>query len=187
MALDRTWYNALVDDDGSGLTGSVWDKADIANLLNSVDSEIARLDARIANRPYCEVKLLGVQSSIPHTTFTPLTFNNVPFNPYGMVGAGQVITIQTAGIYLVTAQIFWTINGTGGRSLRIAGNAVAILPDSNIDAEASVYTNHRYAGVANLAAGTQITLVAAQTSGAALLCGDFGGLNTNWLRLDFLA
>jgi len=45
MALNRAWYNALIDDDGSGLTGSVWDKADIKDLLDSVDAELARLDA----------------------------------------------------------------------------------------------------------------------------------------------
>jgi len=45
MALDRTWYNSLVDDDGSGLTGSVWDKADVDALMDTVDAEIVRIDA----------------------------------------------------------------------------------------------------------------------------------------------
>jgi hypothetical protein len=45
MALDRTWYNSLVDDDGSGLTGSVWDKADVDALMDAVDAELARIDA----------------------------------------------------------------------------------------------------------------------------------------------
>jgi hypothetical protein len=38
MALDRTWYNTLVDDDGSGLTGSVWDKADVDALMDAIDA-----------------------------------------------------------------------------------------------------------------------------------------------------
>jgi hypothetical protein len=45
MALDRTWYNTLLDDDGSGMTGSVWDKADVDSLMDAVDAEIARMDA----------------------------------------------------------------------------------------------------------------------------------------------
>lgn len=45
MALDRSWYNSLVDDDGSGLTGSVWDKADVDALMDAIDAEIARIDA----------------------------------------------------------------------------------------------------------------------------------------------
>jgi hypothetical protein len=51
MALDRAWFNALVDDSGDGISGSVWDKADIANLLNSVDAEILRLDGNISAGP----------------------------------------------------------------------------------------------------------------------------------------
>ena len=47
MALDRTWYDTLVDDDGSGLTGSVWDKADVDALMDAVDSEIARVDGEV--------------------------------------------------------------------------------------------------------------------------------------------
>lgn len=39
MALDRTWYNALIDDDGSNTVGTVWGKDDIKNLLDSVDAE----------------------------------------------------------------------------------------------------------------------------------------------------
>lgn len=46
MALDRTWYNTLVDDDGSGMTGSVWDKEDVNQLMQAIDAEVARLDAK---------------------------------------------------------------------------------------------------------------------------------------------
>jgi len=38
MALDRTWYNTLVDDDGSGLTGSVWNKASVDHVYDDVDA-----------------------------------------------------------------------------------------------------------------------------------------------------
>jgi len=41
MALDRTWYNTLVNDDGSGLTGSVWDKEDVNQLMNAIDAQLA--------------------------------------------------------------------------------------------------------------------------------------------------
>lgn len=45
MALDRTWYDLLVQDDGSNTVGSVWDKADVDALMDAVDAEIVRLDA----------------------------------------------------------------------------------------------------------------------------------------------
>jgi len=44
MALSRTWYNTLVDDDGSNTVGSIWDKAAVDHIYDDVDLEIARLD-----------------------------------------------------------------------------------------------------------------------------------------------
>ena len=40
MALDRTWYNTLVDDDGSNTVGTIWNKAAVDSLLDSVDAEL---------------------------------------------------------------------------------------------------------------------------------------------------
>jgi hypothetical protein len=48
MPLDRAWYNTLVNDDGSGLTGSVWDKEDVDALMDAIDAELARVDAGIS-------------------------------------------------------------------------------------------------------------------------------------------
>jgi hypothetical protein len=48
MALDRTWYNTLLNDDGSNTVGSSWDKEDVDALMDAVDAEIVRLDADIA-------------------------------------------------------------------------------------------------------------------------------------------
>src|SRR4026209_114580 len=42
MALDRTWYNSLTDDDGSNLVGTLWNKAAVDSLMDAVDAE-ARL------------------------------------------------------------------------------------------------------------------------------------------------
>lgn len=42
MAIDRTNFNALVDDDGTGTTGSVWNKNAIdASILTPVDNALA--------------------------------------------------------------------------------------------------------------------------------------------------
>jgi hypothetical protein len=37
MAIDRTWWNNLVDDDGSGNVGTVWNKNTIKGLLDAID------------------------------------------------------------------------------------------------------------------------------------------------------
>jgi hypothetical protein len=41
--LDRTWYNALADDTGTGTNGTVWNKAQINGLLNTIDASHAPL------------------------------------------------------------------------------------------------------------------------------------------------
>lgn len=38
MPLNRTWWNNLIDDDGSGLVGTVWNKAVIAGQLDMIDA-----------------------------------------------------------------------------------------------------------------------------------------------------
>jgi hypothetical protein len=40
MALDRTWYNTLVDDDGSNTVGTLWNKAAVDSLMDAVDAVI---------------------------------------------------------------------------------------------------------------------------------------------------
>jgi len=43
--LDRSWYNTLVDDDGSGTTGTPWNKAAVDALMDSVDASLVPLVA----------------------------------------------------------------------------------------------------------------------------------------------
>jgi len=41
MALDRTWYNGLVDDPGDNLSGTRWDKAAVDSLMDAIDASLA--------------------------------------------------------------------------------------------------------------------------------------------------
>ena len=41
MAINRAWWNALIDDDGSGLTGTIWNKGTIKGLLDAIDAMFA--------------------------------------------------------------------------------------------------------------------------------------------------
>lgn len=69
MPLDRTWYNSLIDDDGSGMTGSVWDKADVDSLMDAVDAELARIQqGRTLATP-------AVQTSAGGTLAATVTFH----------------------------------------------------------------------------------------------------------------
>ena len=96
MAVDRTWYNTLVDDDGSGLTGSVWDKADVDALLDAVDAEIARLDT---------VSTYG--------TFTPTLLS---------AGGGTPTYVVQQGIYARAGKL---VNVSGNITLASKGSLAA--------------------------------------------------------------
>ena len=41
--LDRTWYNTLIDDDGSGTVGTVWNRTQVDGLLDTVDASLANV------------------------------------------------------------------------------------------------------------------------------------------------
>jgi hypothetical protein len=43
--LNRTWFDTLIDDDGSGTTGTVWNKTQVDGLLDTVDASLAGLVA----------------------------------------------------------------------------------------------------------------------------------------------
>lgn len=49
MALDRTWYNTLHNDTGTGLDGSIWAKEDVDALMDAVDAELNRIDIALAD------------------------------------------------------------------------------------------------------------------------------------------
>lgn len=86
MALNRTWYNSLIDDDGSGLTGSVWDKADVNALMNAIDAELARLDTR---------------ANLSRTPFTP----EVRTDANALVSVGT----NTCSYHLAGDAVFYTL------------------------------------------------------------------------------
>jgi hypothetical protein len=41
--LDRTWYNTLIDDDGTGTVGTVWNRAQVDGLMDTIDASLAGL------------------------------------------------------------------------------------------------------------------------------------------------
>jgi hypothetical protein len=55
MALDRTWYDSLHNDTGTGLDGSIWTKEDVDFLMDAIDAELARLGTVNPNIAYTNV------------------------------------------------------------------------------------------------------------------------------------
>jgi hypothetical protein len=108
MALDRTWYNSLVNDDGSGKTGTIWRKEDVGALMNTVDQEIARLDDNInINVVQYLDGVSGVVNDLELLPYTRLLIirNTAPLTLTGMKAGnpGQSVIIMSRGpapIYL---------------------------------------------------------------------------------------
>jgi len=89
MAIDRTNYNALVDDDGSGTTGTFWNKTQLKNVI------LDPVDAAILN-PSSALTLAAGQIVFPAT-------RNPSTNGYTLDDYRENLW-------------FPTINGTGGQS-----------------------------------------------------------------------
>jgi hypothetical protein len=124
MALDRTWYNTLVDDDGSGLTGSVWDKADVDALMDAVDAELAKTTA--IQSAICKV----VAPAVPCTSGAWLTvpFAGAAIDPINMHTDGDIyIRFPAVGIYGVSIVTTWAA-GAGGRRLWAFVDSVEVPP-----------------------------------------------------------
>jgi hypothetical protein len=132
MALDRTWYNTLVDDDGSGLTGSVWDKTDVDSLMDAIDAEFARLiQARVVSGPILQsaesatiaVSLLSFESAtLGDQVFYRLKINGavVPATTaYLRIYPLPTVPIYTGDecmirIYLGTSEWAYAVSHTAG-------------------------------------------------------------------------
>jgi hypothetical protein len=118
MALDRTWYNTLVDDDGSGLTGSVWDKADVDSLMDVIDAE---LDGALNG-----ASLYAVSDAAIATGWNLAPLGSTDYNAGYVQGAGQfLIPGNKGGLYLFTGAIAWMAVASGTRQISLQQNGVA--------------------------------------------------------------
>ena len=74
MAINRTWYNALVDDDGSNNVGSVIAKADFNTLIAAIDAEIAaQVAAEVTARTAAIVAAIAALPAAPPPLIFPAT------------------------------------------------------------------------------------------------------------------
>ena len=118
MALDRAWYNTLIDDDGSGLTGSVWDKADVDALMDAIDAEIARLDTVNAAAVLVSNSLAlswgsGVWAKVP--------FGTEHFDSQNMHAPNDTeIWLLGPAIYSIQARAVWPESAAGWRGMYLS-------------------------------------------------------------------
>lgn len=138
--------------------------------------------------PMCRVQLSGNQS-IANSTTKDLSFGTESVDTDGMFTAtSSVITIQTAGIYLIAANVIFSPNAGGVRQVVITRNDVADATN-NVIAGAfgagSSTTNNSFslASAMSLSVNDTLRLNVFQNTGGALnvLAGDYTFLSATWL------
>lgn len=109
--------------------------------------------------------------SIPNNSVTALSFDSERYDTDGIHSPTTYptrLTCNTAGVYLLTANIRWALNANGhrgiffqlGSGVSFAGNTIVPVP--------TIPIYQSLAGVYRLAVGDYVEVVVIQTSGAAL-------------------
>lgn len=141
--IDRTNYNALVNDDGSNTVGSPWNKAAIKNvLLDPIDAasaaDIAAAVALVAG--YGCVAYHNTTQSVSTASATALSMNAEDTDTPGMHSTSvntSRVTIPSGGdgLFRVTGTVNFPANATGQRQAQILKNgspvAYAISPSQS--------------------------------------------------------
>lgn len=94
MAINRGPWNALVDDDGSNLVGSVWNKAAIKDvILDPADAALAAVPPPVQLVKFCigpHVSPPGFVTTPTHNYRPPNGENVVMWQLYSTVGSAQM-------------------------------------------------------------------------------------------------
>jgi hypothetical protein len=89
MSIDRTNYNALVDDDGSNTVGSIWNKQAIKNVL------LDPIDAAIAGT-WIDIPFSAANFGATGGTWT-VTSGNVTRFSYALLGKTALVQLFIGG------------------------------------------------------------------------------------------
>lgn len=113
-----------------------WLPGDLANptLLNSNIKDLVTYQkgTNTTGKPLGQF-MNSADQSIANNTWTDLTWNTNAKAPsegtafHSILSATATVTIQTAGLYDVRAQLMWTANVTGRRGVRITKNGSTIV------------------------------------------------------------
>jgi hypothetical protein len=115
----------------------------------------------------------NASKSIPHATWTALTFNTEIWDEdelHSLFTNADRLTIRTAGVYLITAQVRFAANMIGTRELqiRLNGSTTLALADCQATAQANGLTYLNLVTLWKLMVGDYLSTVVYQTSGVAL-------------------
>src|SRR5579864_7885838 len=124
---DKTAYNALIDDDGSGNTGTVWSKSNVSDVLSAVDGIFSNTAGLDCNGPITErgrTLAMGAWASYTPSwtgsSTNPSLGNGSLTGRYTQIGKVVLFSVVlTAGSTTTYGSGFWTFTlpiavGTSG-------------------------------------------------------------------------
>lgn len=160
-------YNVVPDKaSGDVFTEAMWDDSIKTNINNLRVPPAARIEltsnVSVANNS--------------HTDFAGFTTSNASEivdtdDMVTLAATASAITVQTAGIYAVSAQAIFATNGTGNRLIRIVRSRSGTLVSIASAVQASQATSPAslsVSGVGSFQAGDLIRMMVLQSSGGAL-------------------
>jgi hypothetical protein len=137
MAIDRTAYNLLVDDAGDGISGSVWDKSDVNDLIVAADAADAAIVALIGG-PITRISVPGVSITLVNGRNDNVVIGNTSFvrsmsGPTAAFSISGIVpqAVNPEGTYLtlfhnagqVLTMLHNDVNSTAANRIYIAGSA----------------------------------------------------------------
>src|SRR3954451_20152624 len=160
--LDRTAFTALVDDDGTGTTGTVFAKATYQDIYDKTDAVYAAL-ARV------QVYKNATQS-IPNSTFTAVTFDSEDtddMSAHSTVTNTSRLTVPTGmgGVYFISASVPFAANATGTRQAVLFKNGVVFATCGGLPGSAGNIVVAHTVALVPLAAADFVEVFAFQDSG----------------------
>jgi hypothetical protein len=180
--ITRTLYTAIVDDDGTGSTGTVVDKAHLGELYTGIDAIIAGNiewgGIQYATAQPRAVVYNSTTQSLSDSTLTAITFDTEDFD----VGSMHSTSVNTSritcpangtGAYLVIGKVTYAANATGVRVARIrkGGSDVATQATHAATAGATQVVQ-TICLIGMTPPSDYVELYGFQTSGGALNTGD---------------
>lgn len=164
MATDRPYFDAWIDDDGSGVVGTIWNKAEIKKLIDGGDGFVYG------------GQLSGVNLSIGTTLYPTLPLATIDwagttiFSP----APGRIdISAGAGGLYLMIASVIWA-PGAGARGLRLLHSALGVLVESIIIPAAAYGLSSNALAIFPCAAGANVQIQVNSTEATTVSVGRFG-------------
>lgn len=133
--ISRTNYNALVEDSGDKVSGSVWDKADVSDLLTDVENAWTTNSQFSMGGSVCGENLL---------TPPQITVGQANYSPTGMATA-FTLKLDASGALAIDG----ILAGTEGRFLFIHNNGNFNITFTHEGGAATAANRFYFVGAAN--------------------------------------